>query len=35
MELVENLGAKDNKNSKINEYMNMFLQYRPRSFFDL
>ena len=35
MELVEDLGAEVHKCSKINEYMNFFLQYRSRSFFDL
>ena len=35
MELVEDLGAKVNKCSYINEYINFFLQYRSRSSFDL
>ena len=35
MELVEDLGAKVNKFSYINEYINFFLQCRSRSSFDL
>ena len=35
MELVEDLGAKVNKCSYINEYINFFLQCRSRSSFDL
>ena len=34
MELVEDLGAKVNKCSYMNEYI-IFLQYRSRSSFDL
>ena len=35
MELVEDLGAKVNKCSEIKEYINIFLQFRSRSVFDL
>ena len=35
MELVDDLGAKVNKCSYINRYINVFLQYRSRSSFDL
>ena len=35
MELVEDLGAKVNKCSYINEYINFFLQCRSRSSIDL
>ena len=35
MELVEDLGAKVDKCSYINENINFFLQYRSRSSFDL
>ena len=35
MEFVEDLAAKVSKYSWVNEYMNNFLQYRSRSFFDL
>ena len=34
MELLEDLGAKVNKCGLINKYINFFLQYRSRSFFD-
>ena len=35
MELVEDLGAKVNKYSSVDEYRNIFLEYRFRSLFDL
>ena len=35
MELVEDLGAKVNNCSYINEHINFFLQYRSGSSFDL
>ena len=35
MEFVKDLGAKVNKFSYINEYINIFLQYRSSSSFDL
>ena len=35
MELVEDLGAKVDKCSYINENINFFLQYKSRSSFDL